>query len=86
MTVKLFGIVSLPIMKDTEITLEAKGLYALLTCYCNKERTCFPSTSTLAKLSNRSCATVFRLLTELEKAGVIRKIRQGRRRIIMVKD
>lgn len=86
MSLKKFGILSKEVMTNTGLSLEARAIYALLTCYCNKQRVCFPSTGTLARLMGRSIPTVFRLLAELEKAKLISKTRQGRRRIILVKD
>jgi DNA-binding MarR family transcriptional regulator len=83
---KTFGIVSKKIMTNSDLSLEARALYALLACYCNAERVCFPATATLARLMGRSIPTVYRLLAKLEKVGVISKVRQGRRRIIMLKD
>lgn len=83
---KIFGIVSKSVMTNTSLSAEAKALYALLSCYCNVERVCFPATVTLARLMGRSVPTIYRLLAELEEYRVISKVRQGRRRIILVRD
>lgn len=83
---KKFGMVSKSIMAHTSLSAEAKAVYSLLSCYCNTERVCFPSTATLARLLGKSEATIYRLLGELEKNGIIRKARQGRKRIIIIKD
>lgn len=83
---KIFGIVSKSVMTNTSLSAEAKALYALLSCYCNVERVCFPSTTTLAKLLGKSVATVYRLLAELERNDILVKVRQGQKRIILMKD
>ena len=36
------------VITDPSLTIQAKGLYALLSCYADKNRSCYPSLSTLA--------------------------------------
>ena len=53
-----FGIVSSNVILDPDITLQSKALYAILACYANKQRTCFPSISTLSNDLNVSERTI----------------------------
>jgi len=66
-----FGIVSYDIITSPEITPQAKGLYSLLACYANKNRTCYPSISRLADELNVSRRTVDRLIRELKTKKAI---------------
>lgn len=69
-----FGIVNKDIMTDPELSLQAKGLYALLTTYANKERECFPSINTLADVANKSCTQISTYIKELkDKKYLVRK-------------
>lgn len=70
---KKFGIVSDEVVKDPGLSLRAKGLYALLTSYAGKDRTCFPSINTLAEMSGVSRRTVERTLNELEHKEYIKR-------------
>ena len=45
---KRFGIVTHQVMTDPSVSVSAKALYAVLCCYANKERQCWPSISRLA--------------------------------------
>ncbi len=75
-----YGIVSRDIILDPDITLQAKGLYSALACYANKERTCFPSISTLSNDLNVSERTIKRLIKELKTKNLIK--RMGRKLLI----
>ena len=55
-----FGIVYQKVVSDPELCLQAKGLYALICTYANKERTCFPSINTLADLCDVNPSTIHR--------------------------
>lgn len=73
-----FGRVEKEVVTDPALSLEAKGLYALLSTYADQYRKCYPAIETLVDLSGKSRRTVFRLLDELEEAGyVTRKRRSG---------
>lgn len=61
-----FGIVNSDIVGDPGLSLRAKGVYALLCTYANKERVCFPSIKTLSELSGVGRRTIERSLKELE--------------------
>jgi len=71
MSKKRFGIVSDEVVKDPGLSLRAKGLYALLSSYANKERVCFPSVITLSELSGVSRRTIERTLNELQEKKYI---------------
>lgn len=69
-----FGIVSKDVVTDPELSLGAKGIYAILSTYLNKSRTCFPSIGTIADIANVSCSTVDRRIKELKDKGYIIRI------------
>jgi hypothetical protein len=71
---KRFGIVNYDVMTDPELSLQAKGLYALLTCYANKSRTCYPSISTLADISNKSQTQISVYISELKELNYIKRV------------
>lgn len=61
-----FGIVNSDIVSDPNLSLRAKGLYAILCKYANKDRLCYPSMSSLAAEAGTSVRTIERLLKELK--------------------
>ena len=69
-----FGIVNKDVVTDPELSLQAKGLYALICTYANKERTCFPSINTLADLCDVNPSPITRNLQKLKKKGYIKRI------------
>jgi|TARA_R100000084_G_scaffold109435_1_gene76713 hypothetical protein len=71
---KRFGIVNYDVVTDPELSLQAKGLYALLSCYANKERTCFPSISTLSDISNKSSTQISVYIKELKDKKYIKRV------------
>mgnify|MGYP003111078904 FL=1 len=66
-----FGIVSYDVISDPELSRNAKAIYTVLAVHCNKERTCFPSNSTMADLLNVSYSTIKRGIKELKQAKCI---------------
>jgi hypothetical protein len=72
--VKRFGIVNYDVITDPELSLQAKGLYALLTCYADKSRTCYPSISTLADMSNKSQTQISVYISELKELNYIKRV------------
>jgi len=72
--VKRFGIVNYDVITDPELSLQAKGLYALLTCYADKSRTCYPSISTLADMSNKSQTQISVYISELKEFNYIKRV------------
>jgi len=71
---KRFGIVNYDVITDPELSLQAKGLYALLTCYADKSRTCYPSISTLADISNKSQTQISVYISELKELNYIKRV------------
>lgn len=69
-----FGIVSKNIMTDPELSLQAKGLYAILCTYANKQRQCYPSLNTLSDISNKSVSQVSAYIRELKDKGYLTRI------------
>tara|TARA_B100000963_G_scaffold229412_1_gene200078 strand:+ start:164 stop:403 length:240 start_codon:yes stop_codon:yes gene_type:complete len=70
---KQYGIVNKDIITDPELSVQAKGLYSLLCCYCNSSRTCYPSINTLADYSNKSVRSISQYIKELKSKGYITK-------------
>jgi predicted transcriptional regulator len=73
-----FGMVSNTVIRDPELSLRDKAIYAYLSTYANSE------TNSLTVGINRIAAdcdighsTVKRALENLEKAGVIRRTHRG---------
>jgi len=75
-----FGIVSYEVISDPNLSAQAKALYSMLACYANKERTCWPSISTLSDDLNISQSSTNRLIKELKTCNYIQRI--GRKLII----
>jgi DNA-binding IclR family transcriptional regulator len=71
-----FGIVTKEVMLDPDVSLEAKGVYALLSTYADKNRECFPSLKTISDAVGRSTRQVIRLISELEKVGYLKRIKR----------
>ncbi len=68
-----FGIISFKVMSDPDLSVQAKCLYALLCCYANKERKCFPKKTTLADHLNVSFDSIKRYLRELKAKKYIKR-------------
>ena len=75
-----FGVVSREVILSPDLSIKAKALYSVLACYANKQRSCFPSTSTLADDLNVSQRTTKRLIKELKDQDYIKRV--GRKLII----
>jgi len=69
-----FGIVKHKVCTDPELSVQAKGLYAVLCCYANKNRLCWPSISTLADDTGSSQSSVKRWIKELKSYKYIKRI------------
>lgn len=72
-----FGIVLYEVISDPNLSVQAKALYSMLACYANKERTCWPSISTLSDDLNISQSSTNRLIKELKTCNYIKRV--GRR-------
>jgi DNA-binding MarR family transcriptional regulator len=68
---KKFGVVYTEVIQDPDLSLRAKGLYALLCTYADKNRQAFPSIVTLAELSGVTRRTIERTLNELENKNYV---------------
>ena len=77
MTAVKFGIVNTEVIRDPDLSLRAKGLYALLCTFADKEKVCFPSINTLSELSGVTRRTIERTLNELEEKKYVE--RKGRK-------
>ena len=77
---KRFGIVNSDVITDPELSIQAKGVYAVICTYCNSNRTCYPSIATIADLCDVNPRTISRKIKELKEKGYI--IRKGRRFIL----
>lgn len=66
-----FGIVNKEIVTDPGLSLQAKGLYAILTSYADKNRRCFPSLNTLSDISSKSMSQVSLYIKELKTKGYL---------------
>jgi DNA-binding MarR family transcriptional regulator len=69
-----FGIVSYEVISDPNLSIQAKGLYSMLACYANKEKTCWPSISTLSDDLNISQSSTNRLIKELKTCNYIQRV------------
>ena len=69
-----YGIVSRDIILAPDLSLQSKALYSALACYANKQRSCFPSISTLSNDMNVSQRTIKRLIKELKDKDFIQRI------------
>lgn len=79
MKTKKFGIVHASAMRDPSLSLRAKGLYALLCTYSDKEGVCYPAISTLSEMCGVSRRTTERIINELiDKKYVTRQSRKFR--------
>ncbi len=76
-----FGIVKYTVLSDTNLSIQAKGLYSLLCTYADKNRTCYPSSSHLADLLNVSQRYIFKLLKELKANNYVKRV-DGKLKII----
>jgi DNA-binding MarR family transcriptional regulator len=72
-----YGIVLYEVISDPNLSVQAKALYSMLACYANKERTCWPSISTLSDDLNISQSSTNRLIKELKTCNYIKRV--GRR-------
>ncbi len=61
-------------MTDPNLSVQAKALYAVLCCYANKNRLCWPSISTLADDLDSSQSSVKRWIKELKTHNFITRI------------
>jgi len=70
-----FGIVSKSVLCDSELSPEAKAIYALLCCFSDKAGFCYPSVSLLCKMLNMDDRRLRRHMKPLIECGVVSKER-----------
>jgi DNA-binding MarR family transcriptional regulator len=68
-----YGKVPNTAMYDPELSIEAKGLFAIICSLSGSNGYCFPKVETLCKYSGRHRTTVHRLLKELTLKGYIER-------------
>ena len=68
-----FGIVKHEVMSDPDLSPQAKGLYALLCCYANKNRQCFPTKARLADEMDVSFDSIKRYFRELKRKKYLKR-------------
>ena len=68
---KGYGLVSSTVVRDPNISLRDKGLYAYLASYASIDNTLTVSVNRAASECNVDPSTIRRILDQLKKAGVI---------------
>jgi DNA-binding MarR family transcriptional regulator len=68
-----FGLVDADIIQDSELSLRAKAIYALLSTYAGTDRSCYPSVATICNRAGVSRRTMERILKELELKNYVRR-------------
>jgi len=69
-----FGKVSQDVMRDPDISRNAKAIYSLLCSYLGEKAYCYPSVSDMTYDLNTSTSTINRGLNELITKGIIQRI------------
>lgn len=83
------GKVSKKVMEDTELSVSARCLYALLCCYADrKSGTCFPSVNELRlKLGFKDRGAVSRHMKTLINKGYVTRIKKrGQNTLTIIKN
>lgn len=65
--------VSMQVLKDTDLSLQTRGMYSVLVALMGRREYCYPSVEYLMQETGVSRATVYRLLKSLEEKGYIRR-------------
>jgi len=74
---KGYGMVSSTVVRDPNISLRDKGLYAYLASYADIDNTLTVSVNRAASECNVDPSTIRRILDQLKKAGVIIRETRG---------
>lgn len=69
-----FGRVNNDVVFRVELSLDAKGLYAILCSLCGTKDYCYPSIGYLMGVTGKSRSTINRLIKELRDHGVIDRV------------
>jgi len=82
--VKDYGFITYKVMRDPEITLREKAIYAYLCSYANaKTNITWVAINTIANECGISCSSVSRILDKLIKKGVIKRTFRGKGESLM---
>lgn len=74
-----FGQVSNDVMRDPELTLKDKGLYAYLATYASSDNNdTYVSVSRMAEDCGVTVATIKRSIDILTKKGIINRVHRGK--------
>lgn len=68
-----YGFVDADVIQNSELSLRARAVYALLCTYADKDRRCYPSVATLCDRADVSRRTMERILKELQTNGYVRR-------------
>ncbi len=66
-----FGIIPKRVMKDTDLSIQAKGIYAYLCSYAGNKETAFPGVDLITYELGISRNTFYKYLKELKKVGYV---------------
>jgi pyocin large subunit-like protein len=66
-----YGRVNNVVAYSPDLSLDAKGMYAIICSLCGSKTYCYPTVQTLTKMSGKSKSTTQRLLKELSEKSVI---------------
>lgn len=74
-----YGLVSNTVVREPNICLRAKGLYAYLATYANSDNELTVSIDRIANECGITQSTVKRILEELKQAGIIERVKRGQK-------
>jgi DNA-binding MarR family transcriptional regulator len=69
-----FGKVSQDVLRDHDVSMNAKAVYALLCSYLGEKAYCYPSVSDMTYDLKASKSKIDRALNELREKGIIKRI------------
>ncbi|CAM4052401.1 helix-turn-helix domain-containing protein [Catellicoccus marimammalium] len=64
------------VMRNDQLSITARGLYAYLATFAGKEKVCFPSIYTIFKEFGIGKNTFYKYINELEEAGIVKRVRR----------
>jgi len=68
-----YGLVYRSVMRNNSLSIEAKAIYAYLSCYAGNKNECYPNVDLIVSELNISTARFYKHLNKLTEAGVISK-------------
>lgn len=72
-----FGLVSCTVMRDPEVSLGEKAVYAHLSTYADSSNSLFVSIDRIATECGIATSTVKRQIASLEQKGIISRVNRG---------